>query len=164
MCLGLLLRRDGAEQEVRQEDVTCLTTALRVWLPFVAPAEAPVPVSVSAERPVHLQSPLLRLPGERHRSGKPPVYLCEWGLPCGGAGGPLLQLAFPCARLPANTATGHSGKPTSSVALQVFLVLDSDLLPGERDDFILGVSSGASAGLWSCQIYQGLSSEEEEQG
>ena len=79
-------------------------------------------------------------------------------------GGPLLQPAFPCARLPANTATGHSGKPTSSVALQVFLVLDSDLLPGERDDFVLGVSSGASAGLWSSQIFQGLSSEEEEQG
>lgn len=76
-------------------------------------------------------------------------------------GGPLLQPAFPCARLP---VTGHSGKPFSSVALQVFLVLDSDLLPGERDDFVLGVSSGAPAGLWSCQLCQGLSSEEEEQG
>lgn len=79
-------------------------------------------------------------------------------------GGPLLQPAFPCARLPANTVTGHSGKASSSVALQVFLVLDSDLLPGERDDFVLEVSSGAPAGLWSCQLCQGQSSEEEEQG
>lgn len=60
--------------------VPCLTMALRVWVPFAAPAEAPVPVSVSADCPVHLQPPLLRLPGEPHCSGKPLVYLCELGL------------------------------------------------------------------------------------
>lgn len=135
-----------------KRQVTCLTSALRVWVPLVAPAEAAVPVSVPAERPVPLQSLLLRLPGEPHRSGKPRVYLCEWGLtlwwcgrPSPAASLPLsLPLCPPPHPIPLHAVAGHSGKPSSPVALQVFLVLDSDLMPGQRDDFVLGVSSGAA--------------------
>ncbi|OBS77321.1 hypothetical protein A6R68_16251 [Neotoma lepida] len=60
------------------------------------------------------------------------------GLPCGGVGGPVLQPAFPWTPHP-HTVAGHNGKPPSSVTLQVFLVRDSDLMPGQRDDFVLGI-------------------------
>nr|XP_034345539.1 two pore calcium channel protein 2 isoform X2 [Arvicanthis niloticus] len=86
---------------------------------FAAPAEASVPVSMPADCPVHLQPPVLQLPGEPYRSGKPLVYLCELGL-----------TLWCCERPPA---------PPPSSLVKVFLVLDSDLMPGERDDFVLGI-------------------------
>lgn len=87
LCLGLLLRPAKAGQEVRQEYIIPEQEAgylphrgSESVVPFIAPAEAPVPVPFSAECPVPLQPPLLQLPGEPHRSGKPLVYLCELGL------------------------------------------------------------------------------------
>lgn len=39
-------------------------------------------------------------------------------------------------------APGRAGELPPALALQVFLVVDADVLPGDRDDFVLGVSSG----------------------
>lgn len=50
--------------------------------------------------------------------------------PCTGA----------CPACLARRCAGPAGEP-SALALQVFLVLDADVLPVERDDFVLGVSS-----------------------
>lgn len=40
---------------------------------------------------------------------------------------------------------GRAGDLPSALALQVFLVVDADVLPEDRDDFVLGVSSGVPA-------------------
>jgi hypothetical protein len=44
--------RNMSSQNKRQG--MCLAMALRVWILFAAPAEAPIPVSISADCPVHL--------------------------------------------------------------------------------------------------------------
>lgn len=50
----------------------------------------------------------------------------------------------PSSRLPDRglgaRALGRAGELPSALALQVFLVVDADMLPEDRDDFVLGVS------------------------
>lgn len=41
-------------------------------------------------------------------------------------------------------ALAWAGELPAALALQVFLVMDADVLPEDRDDFVLGVSSGAA--------------------
>lgn len=41
-------------------------------------------------------------------------------------------------------APGQAAEPPSALALQAFLVIDADVVPRNRDDFVLGVSSKAT--------------------
>lgn len=53
------------------------------------------------------------------------------------------RASLPCPDRGLGTrAPGRAGEPPPALALQVFLVIDADVLPEDRDDFVLGVSSG----------------------
>lgn len=57
-------------------------------------------------------------------------------------------MRFALASLPGGSLTGPRAELPTALAPQVFLVLDAHVLPKDRDDFVLGVSS-AVVGLSS---------------
>lgn len=65
-------------------------------------------------------------------------------LPSRGRGRRLAPAPTPLAPAPCpRSLPGPAGEPPPALAPQVFLVFDADVLPRDRDDFVLGVSSGA---------------------